>query len=91
MKGAVFKLDNEYKGYAEDGTNSYFEIAEALEIMYDYNKSCTYPIEYSEQSDSFWQVNQHTIRTWKGKNYETENGIKHLYKLNLQWEAIEYV
>lgn len=58
-----------------------FEFAEAVEIMKDYNKYAETPIQYDEVYDQFYILDKETaeLEVWKGENYNTTEGIKHLY------------
>ena len=58
----------------------YFEIDEALAIMEEFNKQADNPIMYVEANDTFiHKIADDEIELWKGKNYSTNEGIKHLY------------
>ena len=58
----------------------YFEVDEALAIMEEFNKQADDPIMYVEANDTFiHKVADDEIETWKGRNYQTDEGIKHLY------------
>ncbi len=60
----------------------YFEIDEALAVMKEFN-SCDpeFPILYNEKTDTFTieEIGGGNGDYWKGTNYQTEDGIKHLY------------
>lgn len=60
----------------------YFEFAEALEVMHDYNE-CADEIlmQYDEVYDQFYILDKETaeLEVWKGEDYDTTEGIKHLY------------
>lgn len=89
MYKAVFTIDvapkayigytagNDWNGWA----TPYFEIAEALRIMEIYNKETDNPMHYNEDTDTFYIAEtEYTAEVnWKGKNYQTDEGIKHLY------------
>lgn len=71
----------------------FFEIDEALAIMEEFNKQDPDdPILYAEANDTFMRkVADDEIDLWKGKNYQTEDGIKHLYGIGAYswvWESI---
>ena len=60
----------------------HFELAEALEVMHEYNK-CSDEIlmEYDKMYDQFYKLDKDSgeLETWKGEYYNTTEGIKHLY------------
>ena len=60
----------------------HFELAEALEVMHEYNE-CSDEIlmEYDKVYDQFYKLDKDSgeLETWKGKDYDTTEGIKHLY------------
>ena len=71
----------------------FFEIAEALQVMADYNKNTDRPMQYDEETDSFRvaETEYTDEEVWKGKNYNTEDGIKHLYGIGAYcwiWDAV---
>ena len=92
MRKSLFSagLKNSYAGFT-DGAIVCFEIAEALNIMKDHNERYEFKICYNEDRDAFWQpdVKSQQLRIWKGKNYETEEGIKHLYNIELKWREVK--
>ena len=77
-------LRNSYKCFIDEGI-PYFEVGEAIKIMQDYNRNCKFPIHYNEEKDAFWQpdVRNQELHIWKGKNYNTNEGVKHLYNIKL--------
>ena len=60
----------------------HFELAEALEVMHEYNE-CSDEIlmEYDKMHDQFYKLDKDSseLETWKGEDYNTPEGIKHLY------------
>ena len=85
MRKSMFKLHylpSRYAGYIAD-TTPCFEVGEAMDIVREYNKNHKYQIYYSDANDCFWQPDLSTqkINTWKGRNYQTAEGIKHLYRI----------
>lgn len=60
----------------------HFEFAEALEVMHEYNE-CSDEIlmEYDKVYDQFYKLDKDSgeLETWKGEDYNTTDGIKHLY------------
>ena len=85
------KLSGEYIGYTAEGIAPCFEIAEAIQIIQAHNKVDRCQIYYSEEKDSFWQANvkEGKLYTWKGRNYKTSEGVKHLYAIGeLRLEVI---
>jgi hypothetical protein len=82
-----------WKGWA----TPYFEVAEALEIMEEYNKLNTKePMHYDERLDRFVVIDSDGIQyepleSWKGNNIKTDDGIKHLYGIGAYcwiWDAV---
>ena len=59
----------------------HFEFAEALEIMHDYNECAETPMQYDKVYDQFYILDKESdeFEVWKGKDYNTTEGIKHLY------------
>lgn len=58
----------------------YFEIDEAIKIMEEFNKDLPEEfIMYDEGIDAFTHKIDDEIEEWKGRNYLTDEGIKHLY------------
>lgn len=92
MKKVLFTIDgfqHPHIGYTKgDRWNGwatpYFEIDEALKIMEEFN-SCDpeFPITYNKETDTFniEEVGGGNGDEWKGTNYSTNDGIKHLYAI----------
>lgn len=59
----------------------YFEVDEALAIMQEFNAdNPDEPMLYAEANDTFMhKIADDEIELWRGRNYETAEGIKHLY------------
>ena len=61
----------------------FFEIDEALRVMQEYNEGRdeTEQMTYDKETDTFSvkEMGGFDGDEWKGKNYQTEEGIKHLY------------
>ena len=60
----------------------YFEIDEAIKIMEEFNSyEPEFPITYNEKTDTFSveEIGGGNGDEWKGVNYQTDEGIKHLY------------
>lgn len=61
----------------------FFEVDEAFAIMDEYNRGreATEKMFYDEETDTFRvAATEYTdADEWKGKNYKTEEGLKHLY------------
>lgn len=60
----------------------YFEFAEALEVMHEYNECADeILIEYDKVYDQFYKLDKDSgeLETWKGEDQYTTEGIKHLY------------
>lgn len=71
----------------------YFEFSEAIEIMQDFNKCADNLMKYDETYDQFyvWDEGNDDYEMWKGKDYATDEGIKHLYGIGAYswvWEFI---
>ena len=89
MRKNVFTFDDfthSYIGYTSgDRWNGwatpYFTLAEALEIMHGYNECAESPMQYNYVYDQFYILDKDTaeLEIWKGKDYHTDDGIKHLY------------
>ena len=92
MRKSLFSagLKNSDAGFT-DGKIVCFEVAEAFNIVRDHNERCEFKIYYNEDRDAFWQpdVENQKLRIWKGKNYETADGIKHLYNIELKWREVK--
>lgn len=60
-----------------------YEINEAFKVVEEFNAHNESKIHYSEGNDSFWMAEsgEKEFTIWQGKNYETKEGIKHLYSL----------
>ena len=80
-------FDHVYIGYTSGRrwngwATPHFEFAEALEIMHEYNK-CSDDIlmQYDKVYDQFYILDKESdeFEVWKGKDYNTTEGIKHLY------------
>lgn len=96
MYKTLFTIDcfaSSYVGFT-DGTlwnewaTPHLEVNEAFAVMHDYNKQGWTQIAYDENTDTFWTYANETkeLVEWKGKNYNTGEGIKHLYAIGLgQW------
>lgn len=97
MKKTIFTIDGltpDYVGYT-GGTlwngwaTPYFEVAEALQIMVDYNASVENAMWYDEVTDTFYMDS--CDESWKGQNLLTKDGIKHLYGIGAYcwiWDAV---
>lgn len=89
MHKNVFTIDDlsyAYIGYTSDKkwngwATPHFELAEALEVMHGYNECADSPMQYDEIYDQFYILYKDTaeLEAWEGKDYNTEDGIKHLY------------
>ena len=71
----------------------YFEFAEAIEVMQDFNKCADNLMRYDETYDQFyvWDEGNDDYEMWKGEDYATDEGIKHLYGIGAYcwvWEFI---
>lgn len=90
MYKKVFTIDSfdyVYIGYTSGRrwngwATPHFELAEALEVMHEYNEcSDEILIEYDKVYDQFYKLDKDSgeLETWKGEDYNTTEGIKHLY------------
>ena len=105
MYKTIFTIDGiapAYIGYTSGSlwngwATPYFEINEALQVMADYNKDIPdNPMKYDEHLDRFIIIDSEGMQyepldTWKGKNIQTDDGIKHLYGIGAYswvWDAV---
>lgn len=60
-----------------------YEINEAIKLMEEFNVHNESKMHYSEGNDAFWMAESGAkeFTIWKGRNYETADGIKHLYDI----------
>lgn len=74
----------------------FFEVNEALAVMEDFNKNAENPMQYDERFDRFIVIDSEGLQyepleEWKGKNIQTDEGIKHLYGIGAYcwvWDAV---
>ena len=96
MRKFVFttnNLERPHIGYTlgDDWATPYFEMDEALAIMKEFN---AYEIDnlfrYDKDTDTFVvEMEDNEIESWKGKNYLTNEGVKHLYGIDAwPWETV---
>lgn len=101
MHKALFTIDGfqcPHIGYTEGKrwngwATPYFEIDEALKIMEEFNSFAPdFPIVYNEETDTFTveEIGGGNGDEWKGTNYQTEEGIKHLYGIGAYSWVWEY-
>ena len=69
----------------------YFELAEAVRVMNSFNECSEYPMQYDVVYDQFYILDTDTadLEVWKGKDYVTAEGIKHLYGIgaySMTWD-----
>ncbi len=101
MHKTIFTIDGfvpAYIGYTSGRlwngwATPYFEVAEALRVMDDYNKDTGNLMYYDEEADSFRIASTEYTEEeiWKGKNIQTDEGIKHLYGIGAYcwvWDAV---
>ena len=81
-------VDGAYIGYTSGRrwngwATPYFELAEATEVMQDFNKCADNLMKYDETYDQFyvWDEGNDDYEMWQGNDYETDEGIKHLYDI----------
>ena len=71
-----YTLGKRWNGWA----TPFFEIDEALKLMEEFNQCSEDRMQYDEVYDQFTILhNDGEFEYWKGKNYNTNEGIKHLY------------
>lgn len=96
MKKALFYIENSpiYMGYTNGEKFKgcempKFELEVAQAIQAEINQGSQYPMFYDVANDEFYQNIDGDVDVWKGKDYETEDGIKHLYEIgNRQWQVV---
>ena len=81
FKEGVFEIGEEfpyiYRGYGNNTPR--FELHEALRVMRDFNDTCSKIYDqmfFAATEDAFIMNGGYE---WKGQDYETEHGTKHLY------------
>ena len=101
MKKQLFTIDgfnhphigytagNRWNGWA----TPFFEVDEAIKIMEEFNSyEPEEPIIYAEANDTFMhKIADDEIELWKGTNYNTDEGIKHLYGIGAYawiWDTV---
>ncbi len=58
----------------------HFELDEALRVMQGFNECAEYPMRYDKEKDQFYILDtEDEPEVWKGENYQTADGIRHLY------------
>lgn len=96
MKKALFYIENSpiYMGYTNGEKFKgcempKFELEVAQAIQAEINQGSQYPMFYDVANDEFYQNIDGDVDVWKGKDYEIEDGIKHLYEIgNRQWQVV---
>lgn len=101
MYKTIFTIDGiapAYIGYTSGRlwngwATPYFEVADALTVMHDYNKNTDRPMWYDEDIDAFRiaETEYTDEEIWKGENIQTDEGIKHLYGIGAYcwvWDAV---
>jgi hypothetical protein len=94
---SIRELKNSYAGYTAGANYNgagtpYFEINEASALAKEFNiLNPRTPIKYKKRIDAFvYQHSDGRIEIWKGRNYLTNQGIKHLYDIGTyswMWET----
>lgn len=89
MHKAVFTIGEESKAYIgytsgkrwNGWATPHFELEEAIRVAEEFNKCAEYPMQYDEVYDQFYILDTETteLEKWKGEDYVTAEGIKHLY------------
>ena len=72
----------------------FFELSEALALMTEHNKYRDNPMHYDEGIDAFCiaETEYTDEAIWEGIDYQTAEGIKHLYGIGAycwMWDAVE--
>jgi hypothetical protein len=104
MYKTIFTIDGivpAYIGYTSGRlwngwATPFFEVTEAFAVMKDFNKSyegTEHLMEYDAERDEFFVYDEgfEDFERWKGANYNTDEGIKHLYGIGaycLVWDAV---
>lgn len=101
MKRTVFRIGeypDAYIGYTSGRlwngwATPFFELAEAKRVAEGFNEAAENPMQYDEIYDQFYILDPETadLEVWKGKDYETAEGIKHLYGIGAYswvWENV---
>ena len=70
-----------------------FEADEAFAVMREFNETAETPMYYNEETDTFYvnATEYNDADEWKGRNCQTEDGLKHLYGIGAfswVWEDI---
>lgn len=91
LKKAVFTIGEypkAYIGYTNgDDWNGWatphFTLEEAKRVAEGFNETAEFPMEYDNIYDQFYILDMNTkeLETWKGIDYATDEGIKHLYDI----------
>jgi hypothetical protein len=102
LKKTVFTICDEpiaYIGFTEGKlwngwATPYFEKAEADKVMEEFNECAEFPMQYDEVYDQFYNYVEgyDDYEFWKGADYVTTEGIKHLYGIGAYcwiWDAEE--
>ena len=102
MKQLVFTIGEEpqaYIGYTSGRlwngwATPYFEKEEATRVMRDFNKDAETLMCYDEEADTFRIAETECTdeEVWVGKDYQTDDGIKHLYGIGAYswvWEFVD--
>ena len=64
-----------------------------IEVMHDYNECTETSMQYDKVYDQFYILDKESdeFEVWKGKDYNTTEGIKHLYGIgaySMTWDNI---
>lgn len=91
-------FDHVYIGYTSGRrwngwATPHFEFVEALEVMHNYNECAEPPMQYDKVYDQFYILDKESgeLETWKGEDYNTTEGIQHLYGIgaySMTWDSI---
>lgn len=102
MKQAVFTMDGNataYVGYTAGASwngwaTPYFEKAEAMRMLEDFNRHSDGTMKYDEATDSFrvYDTICGDYEEWDGFDTQTEHGKKHLYGIGAYswiWDKVD--
>lgn len=89
MRKTVFTIGEYHEAYVgytsgrlwNGWATPYFELDEAMRVMQGFNETAEYPMKYDKVYDQFYILDTETteLEAWKGENYQTTEGMKHLY------------
>lgn len=102
LRKTIFTIGDESKAYIgytagrlwNGWATPYFEKAEANKVMEEFNKCAEFPMQYDEVYDQFYNYVEgfEDYEFWKGIDYPTTEGIKHLYGIGAYcwiWDEVD--